>query len=165
MFASWAYIHINIADAENEEDSGNDWLYKVISDIITNHNHTLQNLYSLIQDGPLNRLIPEEPSKIFPMEVTSSDAIVSTTSQYEYSGVFIPIIIVILFCRSHGTNRFFELLRSRYQPVSTSEGAFPTMYFDRLEEDLISTFIVGKPLIDSPSQLRTVFKFKAGVQK
>lgn len=31
---------------------------------------------------------------------------------------------------------------------------------DKLEEDIVTNFIIGKPLIDDPSNLRTVFKFK-----
>lgn len=71
------------ADVE-EEDQGNDWLYVVIADIITSHNHTIENLYSMIQAKkqlPLNRLLPEEPPRIFPMEVALSNAIISNFSE------------------------------------------------------------------------------------
>ena len=67
-----------------EEDQGNDWLYLVIADIITSHNHTIENLYSMVQARsqlPLNRLLPEEPSKIFPMEVAVNNAIISNFSE------------------------------------------------------------------------------------
>ena len=63
-----------------EEEQGNDWLYVVIADIISNHNHTIENLYSLLQSSntqvPLARLLPDEPSRILPTEVTSSSAII-----------------------------------------------------------------------------------------
>ena len=36
----------------------------------------------------------------------------------------------------------------------------PAFQLDQLEEDLVQTFITGKPLIQSPSLLRKVFKFK-----
>lgn len=67
-----------------EEEQGNDWLYVVIADIITNHNHMIENLYSMIQTSktlPLARLLPEEPTKIFPAEVASSNAIVSSFTE------------------------------------------------------------------------------------
>ena len=76
-------------------------------------------------------------------------------------------------------NSFLQLLRSRYQPtsqdtpmlacsalVSLSWGAMhprqqvPAFHLQQLEEDLVLCFITGKPLIESPALLRTVFKFK-----
>ena len=70
------------ADVE-EEEQGNDWLYVVIADIITNHNHTIENLYSMVHTNPtsLTRLLSEEPAKIFPTEVAASNAIVSNFSE------------------------------------------------------------------------------------
>ena len=68
-----------------EEDQGNDWLYVVIADIVTSHNHTIENLYSMLQGRkqlPINRLLPEEPAKISPMEATINNAIVSNFSEY-----------------------------------------------------------------------------------
>lgn len=44
----------------------------------------------------------------------------------------------------------------------------PTAEFQlaQLEEDMIAVFIAGKPLIhESPSQLRTVFKFKSSLKE
>ena len=67
------------ADVE-EEEQGNDWMYVVIADIISSHNHTIENLYSMIQakrHAPLNRLLSDEPAKIFPTEVDISNAIVN----------------------------------------------------------------------------------------
>ncbi len=71
------------ADVE-EEEQGNDWLYVVIADIIANHNHTIENLYSMVQanaHSSLARLLPEEPAKIFPTEVAVSNAIVSNFTE------------------------------------------------------------------------------------
>ena len=68
-----------LSDVE-EEEQGNDWLYLVIADIIANHNHTIEGLYSILQGqghSRLSRLLPEEPAKILPTEVTQSSAIVS----------------------------------------------------------------------------------------
>ena len=36
----------------------------------------------------------------------------------------------------------------------------PAFQLDKLEEDFVSAFISGKPLIEAPSQLRKVFPFK-----
>jgi len=59
-----------------EEGQGNDWLYVVMADIIAAHNQTIENIYSLIQSHPLARLLPDEPPKVHPAEVSSSTAIV-----------------------------------------------------------------------------------------
>ena len=48
----------------------------VIADIIANHNQTIQNLYSSIQTHPLARLLPDEPPKVHPTEVSATTAIV-----------------------------------------------------------------------------------------
>lgn len=74
--------------------------------------------------------------------------------------------------RLHGINSFLQLIRSRYvtslddsgSPVAIHHPKEPTSKFQlaQLEQDIIATFIAGKPLIHvSPSQLRTVFKFKS----
>lgn len=82
-------------------------------------------------------------------------------------------------CRLHGVNSFLQLMRSRYQPTSQDQPMLassalvslswsslhprrqmPAFHLDKLEEDLVSTFISGKPLIEAPSQLRKVFRFK-----
>ena len=76
---------------------------------------------------------------------------------------------------------FLQLIRSRYQPTSTSQDEpvvassalvslswssahmrrqVPAFQLDKLEEDLVVAFIVGKPLIESPAHLRKPFKFK-----
>jgi hypothetical protein len=85
----------------------------------------------------------------------------------------------IFFSRLHGINSFLQLLRSRYQPTSQDQPMLasstlvslswssihphrqmPTFHLDILEEDLVSTFISGKPLIEAPSELRKPFCFK-----
>ena len=63
------------------------------------------------------------------------------------------------FYRICGISSFLQLLRSRYIPESREFQA------DKLEEDLVSTFVVGKPIIGNPSLLRTVFKFKKDQQQ
>ena len=71
------------ADVE-EEDQGNDWLYIVIADIVSTHNQIIEGIYSMIQENkqlPLNRLLPEEPSKISPIEVDISNAIIGGASE------------------------------------------------------------------------------------
>ena len=65
-----------------KEDQGNDWLYLIIADIITRHNNTIKNFYSVFQkEKPLNRFLSEEPSKILPTEVDLNSAII-TSAEY-----------------------------------------------------------------------------------
>ena len=71
-----AHLHLPPVDVE-EEGQGNDWLYVVMTDIVSNHNQTIENLYSSIQTHPLARLLPDEPPKIYPTEVNANTAIVS----------------------------------------------------------------------------------------
>ena len=52
-----------------------------------------------------------------------------------------------------------QLVRSRYEPSTPAFHSQLPFQLDRLEEDITSNFIVGKPFIGSPSQLRKVFKF------
>lgn len=71
------------SDSE-DENQGNDYLFIVIGDIIVYHNLVIENLYSAVQENkelPLNRLLSERPSMIFPLEVTSSHAIVGSFSK------------------------------------------------------------------------------------
>ncbi len=58
-------------------------------------------------------------------------------------------------------NSFVQLMRSRYRTTSHDKA----VHFDKLEEDVVLTFIVGKPLIGDPSLLRTVFQFKMEKQE
>ena len=53
-------------------------------------------------------------------------------------------------------------MRSRYRTSSSDKTC---MQFDKLEEDIVLSFIMGKPLIGDPSQLRTVFQFKVEKQE
>ena len=64
-----------------------------------------------------------------------------------------------LCCRIYGISSFLQLLLSRYLPESR------TFQADKLEDDLLSTFIAGKPLIENPSLLRIVFQFKKDQQE
>lgn len=71
-------------------------------------------------------------------------------------GDILYLLLTLTFCRS---NSLLQLIRSRYQPPSAPTSQLP-FQLDRLEEDIVSTFIVGKPLIEASSQIRKVFKFK-----
>ena len=59
---------------------------------------------------------------------------------------------VCYVCRLHGIDGFLQLIRSQYQ--------MPHFQLECLEKDFMLTFVAGKPLIESPSLLRKVFKFK-----
>ena len=54
--------------------------------------------------------------------------------------------------RLYGIPGFLQLIRSRYQ--------MPHFQLEWLEKDFVITFLAGKPLIESPTLLRNVFKFK-----
>ncbi len=74
-------------DVEDEEEA-NDWLYRLIADIITSHNQIIEDLYYAIEENEhlsLSRLLPAEPAKISPLEVTSNNAIVGNFSEYVYN--------------------------------------------------------------------------------
>lgn len=77
----------------------------------------------------------------------------------------------------HGISSFLQIIRSRYEPPkfkstdSITQG--PNMSFTplqtknepefklkHLEEDLVRLFSAGKPLIETPSSIRCLFKFK-----
>ena len=73
-------IYVCIFLDVEKEDQGNDWLYLIIADIITRHNHVIKSFYSVIQrEKPLNRFLSEEPSKILPTEVDLNSAIITFT--------------------------------------------------------------------------------------
>ena len=95
-----------------------------------------------------------------------------------HPGIFIILIhrlhrLLFPPCRLHGINSFLQLIRSRYVTSLNDSGSSvaihhpkePTAKFQlaQLEQDIIATFIAGKPYIhnESPSQLRTLFKFKS----
>ena len=92
----------------------------------------------------------------------------------------------------HGVNEFLQLIRSRYRPpledaaaasassqqdpkqqitLSISETALhqltrqPAFQLTQLEEDIVASYIAGKPLIHKPSLLRTIFKFRQSQKK
>jgi len=63
---------------EEEEEEGNDWLYIVVADIIATHNAFIEGVYSYVhaqQQVPLAHLLPDEPAKVYPLEVDSSNCI------------------------------------------------------------------------------------------
>ena len=91
----------------------------------------------------------------------------------------------------HGVNEFLQLIRSRYRPpledaaaasassqqdpkqitLSISETALhqltrqPAFQLTQLEEDIVASYIAGKPLIHKPSLLRTIFKVRQSQKK
>lgn len=69
---------INMLDVE-EEEQGNDWLFTVIADIVGAHNLAIENLYNIIYSQKqlhLTRLLPDQPAKVLPTEVTEKNCIV-----------------------------------------------------------------------------------------
>ena len=87
----------------------------VIADIITNHNQTIENLYSSIQTNPLARLLPDEPPKVHPTEVSPTTAIVGHFQEYvwQYWGFkWIPAFSsfkIVLFTSSNIKLTFIPL--------------------------------------------------------
>ena len=88
-----------------------------------------------------------------------------------------------MIARLHGVSSFLQLVRSRYQPTIPGERPAvlpPSSSFvwasirprpevsvfqlGQLEEDMVTAFITGKPLIKSPLLLRTLFRFKKDKQ-
>ena len=80
----------------------------------------------------------------------------------------------------HGVSNFLQIIRSRYEPPKFKSSdkitQGPSMSFapiqtkdepefqlKHLEEDLVRLFNAGKPLIESPSSIRTLFKFKQSI--
>ena len=62
-----------------DEEEGNDWLYTVAAGIIASHNAFIEGVYSAIQarhQASLARLLPDEPSKVYPSEFNDSNCIV-----------------------------------------------------------------------------------------
>ena len=66
---------IFLLDSE-EENQGNDCLYTLIGDIIANHNLVVGNRYISV-----HQLLPEYPSSVIPLEVTSNHAIIGSFSK------------------------------------------------------------------------------------
>ncbi len=48
-----------------------------------------------------------------------------------------------------------------FAPIQTKDE--PEFQLKHLEEDLVRLFNAGKPLIESPSSIRTLFKFKQSI--
>ena len=91
---------------------------------------------------------------------------------------------MIIVVRLHGVSNFLQLVRSRYQPTIPEERPallppssslawasircrqkVPVFQLGQLEEDMVTSFITGKPLIKSPLLLRIIFKFKKDKQQ
>ncbi len=66
----------------------------------------------------------------------------------------------------HGVSSFLQIIRSRYESPKSSVKTTdkPGFQLKHLEEDLVRQFIAGKPLIESPSSIRTLFKFKQSIR-
>ena len=70
--------HVSYIDAE-EEEQGNDWLFTVISDIVSAHNATIDSVYSVMEAQNLEMqayLLPDEPNWIYPNEVDKTTCII-----------------------------------------------------------------------------------------
>ena len=98
---------------------------------------------------------------------------------YIYPHIYIESNVHVLpLCvcgRIHGVNELLQLLRSRHkstlqcypmtsvQKVTMSLSAAsssPLFYLSELQEDIVTSFLSGKPFILEVSNLRTPFKFK-----
>lgn len=66
-------------------------------------------------------------------------------------------------CSLHGVSDFLQLVRSRYKLSFASDTLMephaPSFYFNLLQEDFVTCFFAGKPLICT-DLLRTPFKFR-----
>jgi len=94
-----------------------------------------------------------------------------------------PHFALWLPCRLHGINQLLLLVRSRYKgtplpqqprspatprqkptmsfhPASLHSSSSPMFSLSELQEDVVTTFLAGKPQILDPSSLRTPFKFR-----
>ena len=67
-----------IIDVVEEEEPVTDWLYAVISDIISNHNSIIN--YAALHNAQHRQLafLPKTPAKILPMEVDLKSAIITS---------------------------------------------------------------------------------------
>ena len=73
-------LHPFSLDSEQEEE-GNDWLYTVIAHIVEAHNLAIESLYTVIHSQDqfhLTRLLPDQPAKVLPTEVTDKNCIIGT---------------------------------------------------------------------------------------
>eukprot|EP00731_Ephydatia_muelleri_P026790 Em0018g890a len=153
-----------------EEEEGNDWLYIVMADIINTHNNFIQGLYTMTGSQCLS-VLPSDPPKIPLTEFTLSHCIVGRKS-----------------CL-HDIDDFLQLVRSRYTPHRATyvpEGGLPKALknpmasvsgsvvqqhtpcqFDLhlLQEDVVATYLAGKPPVESAAAIRTHFKFRNMAQQ
>ena len=81
----------------------------------------------------------------------------------------------------HGIDNFLQLVRSRYSPQTAAEGALPKalknpmvsvsgnvvqqqtacqFHLHLLQEDVVTTYLAGKPPVESAAAIRTRFKFR-----
>ena len=105
-----------------------------------------------------------------------------------YHTCFFPVMLSLTVshsaCRLHGVNELIQLLRSRHRNIlhtypsfsptppqrvtmslSTASAAAPLFHLQELQEDVVSSFLAGKPFILDVSNLRTPFKFKVTVPR
>ena len=78
------YLHTDV----EEEEQGNDWLFTMINNIVSIHNLIIEKVYSYISRNKLNtlsRLLPDEPTKMYPSEIDENNCLVGEFSRYETS--------------------------------------------------------------------------------
>ena len=71
------------ADVE-EEEQGNDWLFRMIDDIVSTHNLIIERVYSYISKNKLNslsRLLPDEPPKMYLSQFDENNCLVGELSR------------------------------------------------------------------------------------
>ena len=64
-----------------DEEEGNDCLYTMAAGIIAAHNAFIEGAYSSVQAKQHGRLLPNEPSKVYPSEVKDFNCIVGHISR------------------------------------------------------------------------------------
>ena len=170
------------------DEEGNDWLHTVAAGIIATHNNFIEGVYSSVRaqpSSPLARFLPDEPEMVYPSEVNDSNCIVGKLrrwaniacrklkeilfQEHEYSIHPSVLYILITPCSLHGISDFLQLVRSRYHlpsidsPMEPQDHRIPgLLQLTLLQEDIVSYFLAGKPLIctESSSPLRIPFKFR-----
>lgn len=83
--AAWCNYHRILSSDVEEEEQGNDWLFTVIADIVETHNLAIENLYNIVHSQKqlhLTRLLPEQPPKVLPTEVTEKNCIVGSFTRW-----------------------------------------------------------------------------------
>ena len=89
--------------------------------------------------------------------------------------LFISLVYLSIYYSHHGLSDFLQLVRSRQvveSPLNTSikhmslsgEGIFPrtslSFSLKYLQEDIVSIYLSGRPIIKDVSSVRSVFKFR-----